>query len=133
MYLHKEIISLSPQYTQYKSYSFLPSTLGVEFFPDLIEALMMGLWCWKLDSPCFLDPEELEDKVAWWGLSLSSALTLFTSALTLASKWSAEGEGRRRVGAAAVRMGMTSTRRPSLGDFCAFVGLDKERPLSYAF
>ena len=43
VYLHKEIISLSPQYTQYKLYSFLPSILGVEYFPDLIEALMMGL------------------------------------------------------------------------------------------
>lgn len=43
VYLHKEIISFSPQYNQYKSYLFLPSTLGVEFFSALIEALMMGL------------------------------------------------------------------------------------------
>lgn len=73
VYLLKEIISLSPQYTQYKSYSFLPSILGVEFFLDLIEALMMGLWCWKLDSWCFLGPEEPEDEVVWWVLSRPSA------------------------------------------------------------
>lgn len=73
MYLLKEIISLSPQYTQYKSYYFLPGIPGVEFFLGLIEALMMGLWCWKLDSWCFLGPEEQEDEVVWWVLSHPSA------------------------------------------------------------
>lgn len=56
VYLHKEIISLSPQYTQNKLYSLLPSILGVEYFADLIEALMMGLWCWKQDSSMFPRP-----------------------------------------------------------------------------
>lgn len=56
VYLHKEITSLSPQYTQYKLCSFLPSILGVKYFPDLIEALMMGLWCWKQDSSMFPRP-----------------------------------------------------------------------------
>lgn len=35
-YLHKEFISLSPQHNKYESYSFLPSTLDVEFFPDSV-------------------------------------------------------------------------------------------------
>lgn len=72
VYLHKEIISLSPQYTQNKLYSFLPSILRVEYFADLIEALMMGLWCWKQDSSMFPRP-----RGAWrqGGLEVSQHLS----------------------------------------------------------
>lgn len=111
VYLHKEIISLSPQYTQYKLYSFLPSILGVEYFADLIEALMMGLWCWKQDSSTFPRP-----RGAWkqGGLEVSQPLSC---PLTLHTHSPARllvncgGKVRGGVGKATMQMGMISTKR----------------------
>lgn len=81
------------------SYSFLSNTLGVEFFPDSVEALMMmmGLWCWKLDSPCFLDPKEVEDKVVQRVLSLPSAFLPLHVQSDMSVSQLLEGEDRDRL------------------------------------
>lgn len=114
------------------SYSFLSNTLGVEFFPDSVEALMMmmGLWCWKLDSPCFLDPEEVEDKVVQRVLSLPSAFLPLHVQSDMSVSQLLEGEDRDGVGMAAMQARVISTKRSFQ---LASVSLDEVSLLSSVF
>lgn len=143
MYLPKEITSLLPnaprinhipltQYTRHKSSPSLPSALSAAL-PRFSSGFDDGPLMRGPDSPCFLDPEALENGVGGCGSGRSAGLMRRTPAAD-SSRHRREGG---RVEMALVRWqhqrGRFQPKARLQVDFCDLVTLDRESLLSCAF
>lgn len=143
MYLPKEITSLLPnaprinhipltQYTRHKSSPSLPSALSAAL-PRFNSGFDDGPLMRGPDSPCFLDPEALENGV---GEAVLAALLASCAAHLRQTRPDTDGEGGR-VEMALVRWqhqrGRFQPKARLQVDFCDLVTLDRESLLSCAF